>query len=54
MTFGIGAQYKIGHFMPYIESRNITAGVNNYLVHSVGVAYMFGKRRTDQFTNSTS
>ena len=44
MTFGIGAFYKFGHFMPYIESRNISSGSNNYLVHSFGLAYSFGRR----------
>ena len=42
LNAGFGAFYKIGHFMPYIESRNISSG-SNYLIFTVGIAYSFGK-----------
>jgi len=45
MNFGFGAFYKMGHFMPYIESRNVTSGSSNYLIFSAGLAYSFGKEK---------
>lgn len=43
MNFGFGTFYKMGHFMPYGEMRNVSSGSSNYLIFSVGLAYSFGK-----------
>jgi len=43
MNAGFGAFYKLGHFMPYIETRTVASGSSNYLIFSVGLAYSFGK-----------